>query len=323
MNRPALFFAGTTGLFALSTLYLAWQLNQRDAAPVLETAAAARQLPAASTGGSAAAHAGAATATGSPVPGGTPPTDHAPAPGRATAPAEAVTRRGVMLPFARDFLRQYDDLSLRGAQLANARRGLESQYAALRDRLKLAPAAFDQLVSLLAEESLAQQANYFRCVVDAACNLDNVPPPPERSDELLALLGPDGYAQFTSYREAMPEWQSVIQLRGRLPESQYLRDGDAERLRSALTEARKRYAAELQQQGAKLQGWGDGTGMLWYSGDGTVEQRLASATQYAQRVRQQAAAVLSAEQLRLFVQLQDEMLASFAAYLQQAQANPD
>jgi hypothetical protein len=40
-------------------------------------------------------------------------------------------------------------------------------------------------------------------------------------------------------------------------------------------------------------------------------------------VRQQAAAVLSAEQLRLFVQLQDEMLASFAAYLQQAQANPD
>jgi hypothetical protein len=90
-----------------------------------------------------------------------------------------------------------------------------------------------------------------------------------------------------------------------------------------LTEARKRYAAELQQQGAKLQGWGDGTGMLWYSGDGTVEQRLASATQYAQRVRQQAAAVLSAEQLRLFVQLQDEMLASFAAYLQQAQANPD
>lgn len=323
MNKPALLFAGTTGLFALSTLYLAWQLHQRDAVPALESAVAARVEPSASAGFPAATHTEAPTATGSPAPRAATPGDRAPAPGRVTADASASTRRGIMLPFASDFLRQYDNLALRDALLANARRGFESQYAALRDRLKLDPETFRQLVSLLAEESLEQQANYFRCVVDSTCNLDQLPAPPQRSDELLALLGAEGHAEFTSYRDAMPEWQSVVQLRGRLSESQSLRDSDAARLQAALTDARKRYAAELEQQGAKLQGWGNGTGMLWYSGDGTVEQRLASATQYAHRLRQQAAALLNAEQLRLFAQLQDEMLASFGAYLQQAQADPD
>jgi hypothetical protein len=323
MNKPALFFAGTTGLFALSTLYLAWQLNQRDAVSAADMsdsrAAASTHLPA------AAESAAPAAAAGAPVPGDTSraAVDSAAGHASAKAAASADTRRSIMLPFARDFLRQYDDLTLRGALLANARKGFESQYAPLRERLKLDAATFDQLVSLLAEESLDQQANYFRCVVDPACNPGNLPPLRDRGDEFLALLGPDGHAQFTSFREAMPEWQSVVQLRGRLSESQSLRDGDAERLRMALTEARKRFTGELQQQGAKLQGWGNGSGMLWYSSDGTVEQQLASATQYSQVLRRQAAALLDAGQLRLFTQLQDELLASFGAYLQQAQAEPD
>ena len=309
----------------MSTLYLAWQLDQRAAGPAADmpgersAAASSTQQPAAPASGTQVARAGEA------APGGTSPTTVDPAAVRASTPAAASgdNRRSILLPFARDFMRQYDDLAMRGALLANARRGFESQYAALRERLKLDAATFGQLTSLLAEESLEQQANYFRCVQDPACNLADVPTLRDRGDEILALLGPEGHAQFTSFRDAMPEWQSVVQLRGRLSESQSLRDGDAERLHTALTDARKRFTGDLQQQGAKLQGWGNGSGMLWYAGDGTVEQQLASAMQYSQVLRRQAAALLNAEQLRLFTQLQDELLAGFGAYLQQAQAEPD
>lgn len=330
MNKPAYFFAATTGLFLLTTLYFAWQLNQRDANPPAKSAiagAAWEARPADSPEAAARAAAENAStaqpATIPPLPGVSRPGEGASANGKPATADGADSRRSIMLPFARDFLRQYDDLPLRDALVANARRGLESQYAALRDRLGLDPATFDRLVSLLAEEQLEQQANYFRCVVDSNCNPEMAPAPRDRSDEVLALLGAEGHAQFTSYRDAMPEWQSVIQLRGRLSESQSLRDGEAERLRAAMTEFRKRFAADLQQQGAKLQGWGNGSGMLWYSGDGTVEQQLASATQYSQNLRRQAATLLNAEQLRLFAQLQDELLAGFGAYLQQAQSKGD
>lgn len=321
MNKPALFFAGTTVLFAASTVYFAWQPDHRDTPQAVEaradryTAAPSSGLPVAAAGGSPASNTPIA-ARGNAAPAAAAATAAAP---KAAASEEA--RRGIMLPFARDFMRQYDDLALRGALLASARKGFESQYALLRDRLKLDAATFDQLTSLLAEESLEQQANYFRCVVDPSCNLANVPTPRDRGDEIQALLGPEGHAQFTSFRDAMPEWQSVVQLRGRLSESQSLRDGDAERLRTAMTDARKRFTGDLEQQGAQLRGWSNGTGSLWYSGDGTTEQQLASAMQYSQMMRRQAAALLNGEQLRLFTQLQDELLASFGAYLQQAQAD--
>jgi hypothetical protein len=221
----------------------------------------------------------------------------------------------MVLPFAKDWLRQYDDPTQRASLLKAAKSGIESQYSRLRDRLKLDAATFGQLVDLLTQEQLEQQANYFRCVTDASCDTSNVRPPRDHSDEYLAMLGADAFAQFNAYRQAMPEWQAVVQLRGRLGEANYLKDGDAERLLGALSAERERYATESNQAGAKLRGWGTGTGTVWYSGDGDVEEQLASATQYSERVRQRAASILNAEQLRAFTQLQDELLANFANYL--------
>jgi len=323
MNKPAWFFAATTALFALSTLYFARQITERD-----PTAQRAHESITARIAAAQSATPSASPAVSTPAPA-TPrradaPSDAAPTGTHGATPRGGAPdrRRETLAPFARDYLRQYDDLAQRDLLLATARKGLEAQYAGLRERLKLDQSTFGQLVSLLAEESIEQQASYFRCLVDAGCNLASPPMPRERSDEYLALLGADRIAEFNGYREAMPEWQSVVQLRGRLSEAQSLRDGDAERLRVALIDARKRYGAEVQQQGDKLEAWGMGSGMLWYSGEGSADQKLASATQYSQRLRQQAAAILSADQLRQFALLQDELLASFAAYLLQSQANP-
>ena len=225
------------------------------------------------------------------------------------------------MPFAKDFLRQYDDMAQRAILVAKERTGTEAQYARIRDRLKLDEATFNQLVTLLAEETLDQQANYFRCVVDPACDLSNLPDIPNRSDELLALLGADKYSEFTSFRRGLAEWQSVVQLRGRLSEANYLNDRDAERFMNVVTEERERYLAETQQSGATSRGWGNGSGMVWYLGDGPMEQQLASAAQYSDRMRKRAATVLSQEQLRTYVQLQDELLLSLATYLRSTAAD--
>jgi hypothetical protein len=224
--------------------------------------------------------------------------------------------REMMLPFAKDYLRQYDNPALRPTLTKAARIGIESQYSRLRDRLKLDANTFNQLVELLTGEQLDGQANYFRCLVNPDCDTSHMPPGRDLSDEFLALLGAENSAQLTAYRSSMQDWQSVVQLRGRLPESSNLRDSDAERLLNVLTTERERYVAESNQAGAKLRGWGMGTGMVWYTGDGGIEEQMASATQYSERLRQSAAAVLNAEQLHAFIQLQEEMLAGLASYLQ-------
>lgn len=318
MNKLVATLATTTVLFAGSTFYFWLQLRERDSAgtavqsvdaqaPMSGTAAAPKTVPVAS-----ASTAGKAVTA-------TPATTGAGAASAASPAGKSAGRddpsREMMLPFAKDFLRQYDNPAQRASLMNAARTGVESQYSRIKERLKLDAGTFGQLVDLLAEEQLEQQANYFRCLVDPDCDTSKIGPARDHSNEFLALLGADGYAQLSAYRSAIPEWQSVVQLRGRLSESNSLNDSGAERLMSALTAERERYMAEASQAGAKTRGWGNGTGMLWYSGDGGAEEQFASAMQYSERVRQRAAGILTAEQLRAFVQLQEEMLAGLASYL--------
>jgi hypothetical protein len=54
---------------------------------------------------------------------------------------------------------------------------------------------------------------------------------------------------------------------------------------------------------------------VWYAADGGVAEQIASATQFSEAMRQRAAGVLSSEQLRTFVAIQDELLAGLASYL--------
>jgi hypothetical protein len=325
MNKLVATLATTTLLFAGTTIYFWQELEARGDAlataeeiPAAGTAATGQTLapavaPATSSLASAGKAAGAATPNANIAMAG--------APSAAGSSAAAEPSREMMLPFAKDFLRQYDDPAQRASLTKAARSGIVSQYARLRDRLKLDAGTFGQLVDLIAEEQIEQQANYFRCLVNPACDNSNMPPPPDHSSDYQALLGA-GYAQYTAYRDALPEWQSVVQLRGRLSESDYLKDSDADRLLSALSAERERYVAEINQAGAKLHGWGNGTGMVWYSSDGGTEEQLASATQYSERMRQRAASILTAEQLRAFVQLQEEMLANLANYLRSQAGKP-
>jgi hypothetical protein len=316
MRKLVIFLSLTTAVFATSTAWLAYRLHDAGADSAIESALAAGAVPnpaatAATRSSSAAPPPGLPTASARPTV--TPPAGTA---ASTTQSAQSTDRnREMMTSFARDFLRQYDDPVLHATLLAGQRTEIEPQYSRLKERLKLDDATYNQLITLLAEEFLEQQANHYRCVAKATCDLSNPPELRSRYDEYLALLGPDGNAELTNFRRGLVEWQTVAQLRGRLSEANYLSDRDAERFMRALTEERERYMTETQQSGATSLGWGNGSGMLWYLGDGTAEQQLASAALYSDRMRKRAATVLSAQQLRAYVQLQDELLLGLASSL--------
>ncbi|HTU66479.1 MAG TPA: hypothetical protein VMF52_11060 [Steroidobacteraceae bacterium] len=318
MNKLVATFATTTALFATSTAWLAWRVNGLEAgAPAGPSGAVVESPPA------TASPASGGTVAASPValakPGAT--TGNLAATATPATPPDTDAGRAMTIAFGRDFLKQYDSPATRATLVANTRGGIEAQYARFRDRYKIDARTFDQLVGLLAEEQLEQQANYFRCLVDPACDTSKITQPRDRSDELTALLG-GRVGELRAFQSSLPEWQSIVQLRGRLPESSYLRDPEAERLLSALSGERERFRAEAGQSGSALRGWGNGTGMLWYSGDGGIAEQMASANAYAERLRGQAADILTPEQLAAFIQLQQEMLAGLESYLRSTGGKP-
>jgi hypothetical protein len=324
MNKLVATLATTTVLFAGTTLYFWSELRARDStaealaatdSPINPTVTAKAPAPAPTEPAVTAELRGAAA--GNVAGAKSPATDAVKSSGRNDP------NREVMLPFAKDFLRQYDNPALRQTLLRAARTGIESQYSRLRDRLKLDANTYSQLVDLLTEEQLDGQANYYRCLVNPLCDTSKMPPTRDRSEDFLALLGAEKNEQLTAYRKSLQDWQAVVQLRGRLPETNNLRDSDAERLMNAMTAERERYIAESGQAGANIRGWGNGAGMMWYTGDGGIEEQMASATQYSERLRQSAATILNAEQLHAFVQLQEELLAGLASYLQSQSGKSD
>jgi hypothetical protein len=228
-------------------------------------------------------------------------------------------RNEYQMASARSTMQTMSDPALRAKAVARFRDEQIAQLTRLRDRMKLDSETFEKVVGLLAEDMQLQQENYARCVLDSGCDMMNIPDSQDHSQELIALLGADKYAQLYQFRATLTEWQTVVQLRGRLSEANYLGDANAERLMKSLTEEREHYYREVQQQGANTAGFGNGSGMVYYTVDGPVEQQLASAAHYSQRMRARAADALNSEQLRAFNQLQDDLLAQLADHLRGTQ----
>lgn len=322
MKRLVVFLFSTTLLFAASTAYLAVELHKRP--PVTADAGSREESPArtgsavetalgSSDANSLATRAApAASGTGALDPVSDPATT---APGATTAsPANDVDPT---LPFARQFLARYDDLTQRGVLMDEARTTLRRQYRRLKEQLGLSDPVFEQLVTVLAEQYLAGQERWARCATTAGCDLNDpsrAPPPvDEREQEFLALLGAEGASTLNQYRDTLAERDSVAQFRGRLSDHSFLPEAQAERLVAALVEERKRYSEELAQQGQRVTGWGTNLGMLWFPEDlGSVDAQIAESAQYSARLRARAAQFLTAEQFAAFVQMQEELLAQLA-----------
>jgi len=313
MNKTVTVLSISTALFATTTAYLVYKVNQGEAATAALVAeqAATRRIPNADD----AAIANEATGI---------PTNTTPAAGNASQLAgvaasadskEPDLRAVAVNEFARQFLARYDDSNQRPVLLEEQRTVIRRQYEKLKEQLKLSDSAFEQLVTMLAEEQLQAQEHWARCAVDSSCDpknrrFDNV----DRTQEYQAMLGVEGAEAFTSFRKSISERDAVIQLRGRLTDTNFLPEAQAEKLIMALAEERERFSQEATARGAKVTGWGTNLGMLMYTEDsGIPDQFIAEATQYTQRLRNRASSILTPAQLAAYTQMQDELLAMFTA----------
>jgi hypothetical protein len=322
MSKATKILSLTTAVFFASTVYLAVELHRRDAPPLaIQTV---REMSDSKAHVALSDHRERATAgmpagvrDGSANPATFPTAPAASAPQATTATTDAAIDMDPGKVFARQLLARYDDSSQRPALVEDARANARRQYARLKDQLRLSDNTFEQLIALLAEQQLDAQVSWARCAVDPRCDPDDSGRTPlnDRSQEFLALLGADRIDTFQQYRDSLVERDAVAQLRGRLPDTNFLPQAQADQLVAALAEERRRYSDEMTQQGAKLQGWGTNLGMLWYPDHArTVEQQLLEAAQYSQRLRTRAATLLSPAQLAAYVQMQEELLAQMAAH---------
>ena len=242
MRKSTLILSFTTAVFAASTAYLAWQLQTRGQNPDRVSTLASASAP--DTSGM--------PADGSPAGVSGPALDPATMPaatGSAASPTataindapKADAAADATLSFARQQLARLDDPVQRAALLTDARAGMRRQYARLREQLKLGDSTFEQLVTMMAEQSLQSQEIYFRCASDPACKAAEhfkQHPVDDHSQELLAMLGADKAEALTKYQASLPERDAVAQLRGRLTETNAIRDEQAEKLVLALAEER-------------------------------------------------------------------------------------
>ena len=308
----------TTVGFASAALYLAYALYSRDVAPADAPVATVESASVAGLGQEQVAQ---DTSAGKPAPEKSARTSAQSSP--PTSPGLAATQKNesneATLMWARPFLARLDDSVQHAALLDETRTGIRRQYSRLKEQLKLSDATFEQLVTQLAEETLQLQEQFARCAVDPQCNVND---PTRRSEhvdhtqEYLALLGANGNEALTQFRNSIGERDQVAQLRGRLPDNNFLPEVQAEQLIKALSDERNLYQQELAQRGVSSKAWGTQLGMVYYPADsGSAEQQVADAQQYIQRMRARAATVLSPAQLAAYTQMQDELLAQLATFL--------
>ena len=319
MRKSTLALSLSTAVFATSTLYLGLELYGHGAAPI----------PIATTAGGAATAPGAArNPDGQAVPDMAlaPATTQAPQAKPASSAAAPVGNSMEVDPaanagaiFAKQQLARLKDPVQRAALLADSRAGLRRQFSRFREKFNLGDATYEQLIALLADESLQGQENFSRCAADPPCDMEEFTrriAADDHSQELLALLGAAKLDEFNRYHASVAERDAVVQLKGRLTEGNSMRDDQTESLVAALADERSRFAKEASERGATLNGWGTNLGMIMYSNDSnSIDQRLAEAAQYSRRLRLRAGTVLSPAQLAAFNQMQDELLAQMAAYM--------
>jgi hypothetical protein len=318
MSKAVVALSLSTAILAASTAYLARELHRRNSIETADTTAAVEVSPGIASPHTSTGATGSGNAAGAPTNASMPATSGAAPPAVVAVPADPSKRdvqADAIAGFARQFLARYDDANQRPVLLDEQRTVIRRQYDKLKDRLKLDDSTFEQLVSLLAQEQLEFQEHWARCAVDSACDLKNQRNPNiDHTQEYQAMLGTDGAEAFTQFRSSISERDTVVQLRGRLPDTSFLPEAQAEKLISALSEERTRFNEEATARGANPSGWGTNLGMLMYTEEsGQPEQYVVEASQYSQRLRSRAAAILTPTQLAAFAQMQDELLAQFTA----------
>jgi hypothetical protein len=216
---------------------------------------------------------------------------------------------------ARRVLKILADPERREGLLAEYKLNMRNSYPRIAQVLGLSKEDAERLFTLLAQQQMASQEKYSRCMVDTACKIGDVDmnQTTPGAQEITELLGTERQQQFETYKNTLMERESVVQLRNRLPDTIRMPDATAEALIAVLADERQKIYVEASQRGVDMNGYGYGAGigMVFSASDApSPEAQLESARANSRRMRDRAAEVLNAEQLRAFDEMQEELMIS-------------
>jgi len=311
----------STLIFSASTLYL-WRELELERGETL----VARRLPALQAR-IADVHSlftpGGQVNSAAPV---TAPTEAAPAPPDAAAldaktDPYAATKKALFAS-SKAFLVQIADPAMRARLLAQFRDSLRDSFPGIAENLQLNRADFERLLDTLAKNRLIEREAMSRCVVDPACDLGEFQRQSSKGlyQQAADVLGPERAQRFEVYEQTLTARQMVLQLRARLPDQAYLSSELSETLITALAEEAWHAQQEAHQAGLAIDGFGLDTGWVSYVAEGSPEQKIDSAEKYQRRMHERAAQILNADQLKVFDQMQENVLANLHALLDKRRA---
>jgi hypothetical protein len=180
-------------------------------------------------------------------------------------------------------------------------------YAGLFKSLKLTPDQADKMNGLLVEQQSSVMDVLSAARAQGIMGRDQISSLLQQANsqidgQIQALLGPDGYAQYTNYVQTMPQQTQVNELQTRLAAAgvQSLQDFQSQQLTQIL-------AQNAQPGGNGQRGGGGGAGFL--GGMGALFGQSVTGPTITPTAVTQAATVLTPEQLQALQQMQQEQAA--------------
>ncbi len=321
MRKLVATLALTSVAFAASTIYFARALAiERDRSAVASAAAlpaktVSAQPTAASLPAAMPASVSAQPATEKPSGDRNVAASFLSEPGVPQSLTEADIRKA-QAEYSKTMLAQLADPDRREEMLAEHKMMMRYSYPRVDQVLGLSAEEHSRFLELFAQQQMDMQEASAHCMNDPACDLRDlhVRQGDSRKREIDELLGAERSAKFEAYKNTIGEREVVNQLRNRLPDVQRLSDANTELLVAALAEERDLIQREARTTGTR--GLGMGVGMVFApTEDGTFEERYEIAQQSSQRLRDRASQYLTAEQMRVFNEMQDETLISLRGAL--------
>jgi len=248
------------------------------------------------------------------LPAAAPPVAHqAVTPSLTHAGSKEADAKNMQVEMSRRTLKMLTDPTQREGMLLEQKMMMRNMYPRLAQSIGMSNEEAERLFTLLAQQQIDFQEKFAGCTIDPTCNVQefgrNQTDP--TAQQIADLLGADRQQQFEAYKNTLMERESVVQLRSRLPDASRLPDERAEALIAALADERQKIHMEAAQRGAGMNGYGSGIGMIFSASDAaTFEAQLESAQANSRRMRERAAEVLDAAQLRVFDEMQDELMIS-------------
>ena len=227
--------------------------------------------------------------------------------------SEEAEAKNMQIELSRRTLKMLADPAQREDMLLEQKVMIRGMYPRLAQAIGMTNEEAERLFTLLAQQQIDFQEKFARCAIDPNCDArdasHNQTDP--GAQEIADLLGAERQQQFETYKNTLMERESVVQLRSRLPDASRLPDERAEALIAALADERQKIHMEAAQRGAGMNGFGTGVGVIFSASDAaTPEAQIESAQANSRRMRARAAEVLDAEQLRVFDEMQDELMIS-------------